>query len=357
MAKIYFTPGPSQLYPTVPAHIRHALSHDLASISHRSKTFQQIFAETTQNLRGLLEIPKEYHLFFLGSANEAWERILENCVTQQPLHFVNGSFSQKFYSFSQSLNLNPQQITAEEGQGFENPAQYFEAVQPETELLAFCANETATGVATLPEFIYAFREQFPQKLIAVDLVSAWPYYQLDVSKVDLAYFSVQKGFGLPAGLGVLAVSPRAMKQAAQLQKPGTYHTFAALQDQASKNMTPETPNVLAIYLLGKVAGDMLHKGIDVIRRETEAKAATLRQAISGSKTLQVAPTPESLQSQTVVVVNCTEPSKTMSMLAEEHGWYVGEGYGKAKDRQIRIANFPAHSPEVVLKLAKILRKL
>jgi phosphoserine aminotransferase len=329
----------------------------LASISHRSKTFQQIFAETTQNLQGLLEIPANYGIYFLGSANEAWERILENTVSQHSLHFVNGSFSQKFYAFAQTLNLTPQAIEAPEGQGFQHPQDYFGSVKPETELLAFCANETATGVATQPEFIYAFRAQYPEKLIAVDLVSAWPYYSLDVSQVDLAYFSVQKGFGLPAGLGVLAVSPRARKKAASLQKPGTYHTFAALQDQASKNMTPETPNVLGIYLLGKVAGDMLHKGIDVIRRETEAKAATLRQAIQASQTLQIAPTPEALQSQTVIVVNCSEPNKTMSMLAEEHGWYLGEGYGKAKDHQIRIANFPAHSPEVVLKLAKTLRKL
>lgn len=357
MHKIYFTPGPSQLYPTVPAHIQQALQNDIASISHRSKSFQQIYAETTQNLRDLLGIPSEYAIFFMGSANEVWERILENCVANTSLHFVNGSFSQKFYSFAQSLGMQPQKVEAAEGYGFLHSADYLNNVSGETELIAICSNETSTGVATLPEFIYDFRKQFPAKLIAVDLVSAWPYYDLDVAKVDLAYFSVQKGFGLPAGLGVLVVSPNAMEVANRLNKPGTYHTFASMQEQALKNMTPETPNVLAIYLLGKVAGDMLKKGLDTIRRETEAKAATLRKAMGSSHSLRVAVGQHDLRSQTVVVADCEDPKKVISHLAADHGWYVGEGYGKAKDSQIRIANFPAHSPEVTLRLAKGLKEI
>ncbi|MDZ7645884.1 MAG: hypothetical protein U5K54_01185 [Cytophagales bacterium] len=42
-----------------------------------------------------------------------------------------------------------------------------------------------------------------------------------------------------------------------------------------KNQTPETPNALAIYLLGKVVQDLLRRGIQTIRKETEYKAAIL----------------------------------------------------------------------------------
>ena len=52
--KIYFTPGPSQMYPTVAAHLQNALSEGVPSISHRSKIFESIFKECTENLRAVL---------------------------------------------------------------------------------------------------------------------------------------------------------------------------------------------------------------------------------------------------------------------------------------------------------------
>ena len=59
MKKIYFTPGPSQLYYSVEKHIESALKEDIMSMSHRSESFKSLYSETINNLRALLEIPPD----------------------------------------------------------------------------------------------------------------------------------------------------------------------------------------------------------------------------------------------------------------------------------------------------------
>src|SRR5579884_2196118 len=103
MNKTFFTPGPSQLYPTIEKHISEALEQHIPSISHRSTKFKEIVKETVSNLRNVLTIPEDYHIFFLSSATEAMERVIENCVEKKSFHLVAGSFGDKFYEIAKDL--------------------------------------------------------------------------------------------------------------------------------------------------------------------------------------------------------------------------------------------------------------
>jgi phosphoserine aminotransferase len=275
---VNFTPGPSQLYFTVADHAREAFRSGIPSLSHRSKTFEDISRETTAGLRELLNIPAGYEMYFTSSATEIWERIIQNLVEEKSTHFVNGSFSKRFYEIAQQLNRRPEKIEAKEGDGF-SIVEKFDA----SELIALTHNETSTGVSLPVDFIHAFKEKNPQALIAVDAVSSLPYPAFDFTKLDSVFFSVQKGFGLPAGLGVWIVNEKCITKAESLLSKGisvgSYHNIPTLRANAVKNQTPETPNVLAIYLLNQVVKDFLRRGAETIRRETEYKAAILYQAL------------------------------------------------------------------------------
>ena len=120
MQKIFFTPGPTQLYPNVAKYIEEALKEEVCSISHRGSKFQQIFHNTTKSLRKLLRIPESYHVFFLSSATEAMERVIENLVAENSYHFVNGAFSERFFTIAQELGKVPEKYEAEWGKGFGN---------------------------------------------------------------------------------------------------------------------------------------------------------------------------------------------------------------------------------------------
>ena len=81
--KTNFTPGPSQLYFTVEDHVRTAFREGIPSISHRSKQYEAIYKKAVDGLRALLGLPSNYHVLFTGSANEIWERIVQNLVEEK----------------------------------------------------------------------------------------------------------------------------------------------------------------------------------------------------------------------------------------------------------------------------------
>ena len=103
-------------------------------------------------------------------------------------------------------------------------------------------NETSTGVWTDAETIKEIRKNAPDAHIVIDVVSALPYAAIPWNDVDAVFFSVQKGFGMPAGLGVLMVNERCVHTAKTLEannvSTGSYHSFASLQKYAEKHSSP-----------------------------------------------------------------------------------------------------------------------
>ncbi len=350
------TPGPSELYFTAEAHLKTAIRKKIGSISHRSSAFQDIYKHTSTQLRELLNLPDNYQLFFTSSATEVWERSLQNLVRYESFHLVNGAFSRRYRDISVELGKNA--LSAEVADG--GVVDVDKLLIPETtEMICFTHNETSTGAMQPFEDIYRIREAFPDKLISVDVVSSAPDAELDFSKIDMAYFSVQKCFGLPAGLGVWMLNGKCIEKAATLEKDGistgSYHSVSSYLKKATVFQTPETPNVLDIYLLGKVAEDMNTKGILQIRRETTYKSAVLYQALEASKTMTPFIKEPKHRSRTVIVGAMEEGTneQVLSKL-EKSGFVIGKGYGAHKQHHIRIANFPTHSKEQIELIADLI---
>ena len=339
-----FTPGPSQLYFTVADHIKSALKEGIASISHRSVQFEKVYQETSEGLKQLLGIPDEFHILFTASATEIWERSIQNLASEKSFHFVNGAFSKKCFEIAVQLNRHPEKVEVNDGSAFPTGD-----VDHEAELIALTHNETSTGVSLPMDFIHGFRGKNPETLISVDAVSSLPYPVFDFSKIDSLYFSVQKAFGLPAGLGVWIVNQKCVDKSEQLlaqsKSIGSYHSLPSLVSMAKKFQTPETPNVLGIYLLAKVITDFNRRGINIIRKETDYKSAILYQALSQHQLIKPFVADKNIQSKTVIVAACGEHTKRLYDYLYEKGMVAGDGYGAFRKSQLRFANFPAHSKE------------
>jgi phosphoserine aminotransferase len=342
-----FTPGPSQLYFTVHDHIRSAMRSSIGSLSHRSKEFEKIFRIAADGLRELLQIPNTHHVFFVGSATEIWERSIQNLVEHQSFHFVNGAFSKRYFEIARQLGKHAEKIEVMAGHGFESNV----SIPRGTELIAVTHNETSTGVSLPLEWIYALKDKCPSALLIIDAVSSLPYPAFDFNKVDSVFFSVQKGFGLPAGLGVWIAHERCLAKAYALSERGisigSYHCLPSLFEHAKKNQTPETPNVLGLYLLGQVIQDLLRRGLGIIRKETEYKAAILYNALNHHKVISPFVKNEKFQSKTVVVADCGPATSLIHEKLRIIGLIPGDGYGEFKNSQLRFANFPTHSKEQV----------
>jgi phosphoserine aminotransferase len=357
MPDLHFTPGPTALYFTVEEHIKNALKQGITSTSHRGQVFKDIYKECANNLKLLMEIPDDYHVLITSSANEAWERIILNCVEHDSYHLSMGAFSSRFFKIADDLQRNASSLIVEDGTVPE-----LGQIKPSSsdELITICLNESGTGAHMPLETIYELREKFPDKLIAVDGVSAVPVYPIDFSKIDTLYFSVQKAFGLPAGLGIWIVNNRCVEKAEQLAAKGkvigSYHKLPEMVEKAAQFQTTETPNILGIYLLSKVAEDMLTKGITAIRREIDYKSAILNMAIEEHPNLTHFVREDKWRSKTVKVAETDFSSKKLIQYLAEKKMNIGTGYGQYKDSQVRMANFPTHSKEQVEMLVDTIAK-
>jgi len=208
--------------------------------------------------------------------------------------------------------------------------------------------------------IHKLKQKHPDKIIAVDMVSSAPYPELDYKLIDTAFFSVQKAFGLPAGLGVWIVNEKCLEKSKTIRQQysiGAHNDLPTLWKNSLNNETPATPNVMAIYLLGKIAEDFNRIGVANMRKETEQKAQLIYKFIEKHNGFSLFVKEKSQRSQTVIVTNTELPSADIIKVIKEKGMVIGSGYGQFKNSQLRIANFPATSVEQVQELVKALEKV
>jgi len=358
-AEWYFTPGPTQMHPCVPGELARAVGEGLASESHRSEPFRREMARTNEALRALLGVPDSHRLLYLGSATEAMERILEGGVEFRSHHLVNGAFAKRFHGVARALGRDASSVVVPDGEGFD-----LDDLQvPEgTELVALTQNETSTGVALDPAGISRLRGRLdPRSLLAVDGVTATPTAPLSLEAVDAFFFSVQKLFGLPAGLGVLVASPALVERAREFRGRGVsiggFLHLPALADTADRNETPATPNALALRLLGTVALDYLERGLDRIRSEAEWGAERLGRAAEAAGWTPFVSSPED-RSRTILIYRTEDGGNSeLRSALRARGYRVGDGYGPHKGAQLRVANFPVHPPEAIDGLARAIESL
>lgn len=358
MKKIYFTTGPTMLYTQVEKFIKEGLKKGYFSISHRSREFENIFTYTVTELKELLNIPKNYMIFFFSSGTECMERIIQNLVEEKSFHFINGAFSKRFFNIAKDLKKEAKFITIGDGNGYK-PPDY--KIPEDTEIICMTHNETSTGVALCIEDIYKLKNKYKDKLIALDIVTSVPYYRMNYNKIDVSFFSVQKGFGIPAGLGIMIINPLCIFKTKLLKEKGinigSYNNFINWENYYYKNQTTVTPNVFAIYLLGKIANLLNRKGISKIRKETEEKSELIYNYFDALKGIKPFVSDNKYRSKTTIVLNAGTQAKKIRDILRKNGYIVSPGYGNYKNIHLRIGNFPMHKIRDMKNILKLLTQI
>lgn len=357
MKKKYFTVGPTEIADSVSENFSDAIENGIFSVSHRSKEFEEINSNTVNSLKSLLNIPDDFYIFFLSSATECMERIIQNLAEKKSYHFINGYFAERFLNISKQLGKKTEFIKSEYGKDFTfNDVN----IDNDVELICVTHNETSTGVVFNADSVYDLKKRHPGKIVAVDIVTSVPYYQFDFNFIDVAFFSVQKGFGLPPGLGVMICRKSLIEKAINLIDKGivvgSYNNFIKLASNADKNQTTMTPNIPAIYLLGKSCETLINKGINTIRSETEKKANLIYSFFDKHTNIKPFVKDKDLRSLTTIVLETELDTEKIYTKLEYNDFVVSRGYSEFKDRHIRIGNFPMHTFEDVSNLIYLFKK-
>lgn len=351
MTDISFSPGPSQVHAEIRQYLTDAFDQGILSISHRSTTFNDLSAQTLSLLRKKLAIPDDYLILYTSSATECWEIIAQSLTKKQSLHVSSGSFGDKWHHYAQQIHPESKKIPL----SLTSPLRPDMISAQDADVICLTQNETSNGTQLDFNTLASIRGAFPNKLIALDCTSSLGGLHLPFALGDVWFGSVQKCFGLPAGLGILIVSPAAVKQAQEIGDKTRYNSLLTLLEHIEKYQTSHTPNVLGIYLLNRVMqqSPSIEQTDAELRKRMKAYEAMLPRA--GFDFLIKN---EQVRSITVLAVESSpERISWAKEQAKSQGLILGSGYGKWKAGTFRIANFPAHSSKDVEKMLNFLSLL
>jgi phosphoserine aminotransferase len=346
-----FNPGPSQVSEAVKADVAVATQQNITSISHRSSAFREISKQAVAGLRQYFAVPADYHVLFTSSAIEAMELVIRNLVEKESFHFVNGHFSELFAAASEAFGKTALVDAVEWGEqnDFANVP-----IPPSSEIVTLTYNETSTGATCDNKTVRDLRKRIPTGLLVVDVTSVAGCLKLDIAAADVWLFSVQKGMGLPSGLGIMFISPQALARSRRPHHAGLFN-FERMARQMEQYQTIHTPNILGIYLLAKQLERWNHSKAPSNQQETKAKAKLLQQFIETHDALDYFVRQPAARSQTTVCITA-EPAIIAGLheAAVEANLVLGSGYGKLKDHTCRIATFPALTRGDIQRLIEVL---
>ncbi len=345
-----FAPGPSKVYDKLPDYFQDAYREGILSANHRSAGFMDLYRDTENRIKEKLEIPTDYRLLFTSSATENWEIITQSLVEKASFHVFSGSFGKKWFGFAQHILPETGSLVLDKNQPFSEEDL---DVSDDFDVLAITQNETSNATQVSNETLAALAKKFPEKMLTVDTTSSMGGIYLDFALADVWFASVQKCFGLPAGLGILLLSPKAIEKAKRKGEYGRYNSLNFMLENADNYQTHYTPNVLGIYLLNRVLRDM--PGIRTLQEQTERRMRQLEQLVENSPALAFLVSEAGNRSRTVLGVGGEEAFiQSIKKAAEGQGMQMGSGYGPLKPTSFRIANFPAITDTEFTKLIHFL---
>lgn len=329
-----FVPGPVDVDPEVLA------AQAQPMLPHRSEEFETIFRHASQKASQLFYTTERVFIT-ASSGSGLQEAAVRNLARENVLSCVNGAFGKRWYTVALANGKTADLLETEWNQPVE-PEQVAKTLQKKHyEVITVVHNETSTGVQNpIPEIAAAVREISPETLICVDAVSSLggAKIEMDAWGLDMLLTSSQKCLALPPGLGLAAVSDRALEYAAQVPNRGWYFDLLLLEKHRLKDSTPATPALSLIYALNLQLDRILAEGLENRFARHSAMAQRV-QSWAVSRGLGVY-APEGYRSQTVTTVDnrtgIEVPALNRFLMQRE--MRIANGYGPLKGLTFRIAH-------------------
>ena len=276
-----FVPGPTN----VPDRVLRAMHR--AMEDHRSSDFPALTASVLEGLREIFKTASGQAFLFPSSGTGAWEASLTNTLSpgDRVLAARFGMFSHLWIDMAQRLGLDVEVLDTEWGEGA--PVErYRDALAADQahriKAVLVTHNETATGVTSDVAAIgKALGDLQHPALLMVDGVSSIASidFRMDEWGVDLAVTGSQKGLMMPAGLGIVCASQKALSKYDQAKLPRCYFDFGDMRKANATGYFPYTPSIPMLYGLRESIAMLLEEGLDNVFARHHRLAEGTRKAV------------------------------------------------------------------------------
>ncbi|MFB8795495.1 MAG: alanine--glyoxylate aminotransferase family protein [Microcoleus sp.] len=273
-------PGPT---PVPEAALLAMAKHPMG---HRSKEFDAIFAECTENLKWLHQTKSDV-LSLTVSGTGAMEAGIINFLSagDRVLVGTNGKFGERWAEVAEAYGLNVEIVKAEWGQPLD-PENFREKLEADTDkqikAVIITHSETSTGVLNDLETINRHVKAHGEALIMVDAVTSLgaANVPMDAWGIDVIASGSQKAYMIPPGLGFVAVSPKAWEAYKTAKLPRYYLDLGKYRKDAAKNTTPFTPPVNMFFGLQVTLQMMKAEGLENVFARHKRLMTTTRAAVT-----------------------------------------------------------------------------
>ncbi len=277
-----FVPGPTN----IPDRILRAMHR--ASEDHRAADFPELVLPILSDLATVFDTTDGSVAIFPATGTGGWEAAMTNALDPGATVLMTGAghFADLWVDLGRRLGYDVRRLQELEW-GEAPPADRVEellANDAEREISAVLVvhNETSTGVtADVAAIRRAMDDPDHPPLLLVDGVSSIgsiPYHH-DAWRVDVALTGSQKGLMLPAGLALLALSPRAVTLAQRDVGHRGYFDLRPMLEQNAAGWFPYTPSVPMLYGLRESLTMLLEEGLDAVWARHHRLADGVRAAV------------------------------------------------------------------------------
>lgn len=308
-ARPWFAAGPTAKRPGWSSQ---ALPHDLLARGIRAPEVVERFAYGLRLTKEVLQVPEDWVLAYLpGSDTGAVEAAMWNMLGERPVQVM------AFENFGKQWAVDAKDhLRLDDLEVLEAPWGRFpdvSKVDPKKDLV-FPWNGTTSGVkAPGADWIADDREG----IVICDATSAAFAMPMDFAKLDVVTFSFQKALGGEAGIGVAALSPRAVARLDGYEPPRAVPKVLRLRDAKGFDRALATGTMINTFSLWTLEDwiDALEwartaGGLDELIRRTDANAAALDAWVRRTDWVDYLAEDVSIRSTTSVCLKIVDPRVT-----------------------------------------------
>ena len=334
-------PGPTN----VPDRVLRALA--APTIDHRGPEFARLGKEV---LAGLQQIVKTGGpvIVFPSSGTGAWEAALVNTMSpgDTVLMFETGQFATLWRGVATRLGLTVDFVPGDWRHGVD-PGAVEERLTKDRghQVKAVCVvhNETSTGVASrVGEVRQAMERAQHPALLMVDTISSLASmdYRHDEWRVDVTVSCSQKGLMLPPGLGINAVSQKALKASEAAKLPRSYWRWEEMLKPNQSGFFPYTPATNLLYGLREALRLLEEEGLEAVFARHSRHGEAARRAVQAwGLDLQCLDPGEYSSSLTAVrMPDGHDADAFRRLVLGRFNLSLGNGLGKVQGRVFRIGH-------------------
>jgi alanine-glyoxylate transaminase/serine-glyoxylate transaminase/serine-pyruvate transaminase len=315
---------------------------------HRSSDFPGLATSVLEDLRKIFKTTSGQAFLFPSSGTGAWEASLTNTLSpgERVLAARFGMFSHLWIDMAQRLGLDVEVLDAEWGEGA--PLErYRDALAADKgqriKAVLFTHNETATGVTSdVAGVRKVLNELQHPALLMVDGVSSIASidFRMDEWAVDLAVTGSQKGLMMPAGLGIVCASQKALSKYEQAKLPRCYFDFGDMRKANATGYFPYTPSIPMLHGLRESIAMLLEEGLENVFARHHRLAEGTRQAVKawGLEVCARAPKWNSDTVTAIMVPAGVNAAEVIDIAYRRYDLALGAGLARMAGRLFRIGH-------------------